>query len=496
MGKSLGVDLFSYDFVRDPRYVKHRCGRVIGGDGLAVQNLLRSVLHVGLTERDRMQIFPGEFDLGNARSIPEEACTFEALIKELEQQRPPDEYCDNPLGKADVSRLLRDTAELIGHTPPLERQVGTGELFKVAKLLHSFRQRDGLFQLMSILRPPNEATASLELSNPYPSGANSDLRWQMIDLHGYLSAEIPAERLAEIDGTFGSVRAVLDDALNGIQLVLKNDGRPSVDEVVQRYEVALHQWTSHRSPPVRQLLRADEQLYVSMHILDFLHFAKVERKLRREKLLQRAAKPISILAGLTQSRIRLRDLCERKIPDSVKKLHQPMQDALGEDINERQFQGYLTSAHTVLNHWVSLQQVPAPVDVDALTGLAAIIVAREMRKQPASYKSGLHGSARGQIQSVKTAFKIDSPVSSTHEEFERIVNYAVRWMRYALSGQTAVLEAQLALQMQLIDSAVSVLNTHDTKLVATFLSNLKGYAAFGINAVPQQARLKNAAMYE
>jgi hypothetical protein len=496
LGNSLGVDLFSYDFVRDPSYVKDRCGRIIGGAVLDGQSLLRSMLHVGLTEGDRMQIFPGAFDLGNARSIPEEACTYEALMKELEQQRPPDESCENPLGKADVLRLLRDTADLLGHTPPQERQVGAGEFFKVAKLLHSFKQRDGLLQLMSILLPPTETTASLELTNPYPSGANSDLRWQIIDLHCYLSAEISAERLAEIDGTFGSVRAVLDEALNGIQLVLKKDGRPSTDDVVQRYEVALDQWTSHRSPPVRQLLRADEQLYVSMHTLDFLHFAKVEHKLRREKLLQRSVKPVPISAGLTRSRIRLRDLCERDIPDSVKKLHQLMNDAIGEDINDRQFRSYLVNAHTVLNHWVSLQQVPAPVDVDSLTGLAAIIVAREMRKQPVSYKSGLHGSARGQSHSVKTAFKIDSPVSSTHEEFERIVNYAVQWMRYALSGQTAVLEAQLALQMQLIDGAVSVLNTHDTKVVATFLSNLKGYAAYGVNDVPRQATLKNVTMYE
>lgn len=490
------MDLLSYDFVRDPSYVEDRCGLVIGGEVSDGQSLLRCVLHAGLTDEDRMRIFPGEFDLGNARSIPDEACTYEALGKELEQQRSPHEARDNPLDKAAVVRLLRDTTALLEHEPLQERQVGAGQLFKVAKLLHGFKQRHGLLQLMSILRTPIEATASLELTNPYPSGADSDLRWHIIDLHGSLSAEISDERLAEIDGTFGSIRSVLAEALNGIEGVLKKVGRPSTDEVVQRYEVALDQWTSHRSPPVRQLLRADEQLYVSMHALDFLHFAKVEHKLRREKLLQRSVTPVSISPGLTRSRIRLRDLCGRDIPDSVRQLHPLMRDAIGEDISYRQFRDSLEYAHTVLNHWVSLQQVPAPVDVDALTGLAAIIVAREMRKQPASYKPGLHGSVRGQSHSVKTAFKIDRPVSSTHEEFERIVNYAVQWMRYALSGQTAVLEAQLALQMRLIDGAVSVLNTHDTKVVATFLSNLKGYTAYGVNDVPRQATLKNATMHE
>lgn len=490
IGKGLGVDLFSYDFVRDPSYVEDRCGRVIGGEVADGQSLLRYVLHSGLTEEDRMRIFPGEFDLGNARSIPDKVCTYEALGKELEQQRPPDKTRDNPLDKATVARLLKDTAALLGHAPPQERQAGAGQVFKVAKLLHGFKQRDGLLQLMSILRSPTEKTASLELTNPYPMGADSDLRWHMNDLHGYLAAEIPSERLAEIDGTFGQVRSVLDQAISSIEHELKTAGRPSPEEVVQRYTVVLEQWTSHRRPPARKVLRADEQLYVAMHVLDFLHFAEVERKLRREKLLQRFVAPVS--PGLARCRIRLGDLRAHPLADSVWQLHPLLNAAVGEDITPRQFRDYIESAHTVLDHWVRLLHVPAPEDVDALTGLAAIIVAREMREQPCSYKPGLHGAARGQSHSVKAAMKTGCPVSSTHEEFERIVNYAVSWMRYALSGQTAVFEAKLALQMQLIDAAVSVLNTYDTNVVATFLSNLKEYAAYGVNNVPHLAALKNA----
>jgi hypothetical protein len=494
LGKSLGVDLFSHDFVRDPSYVEDRCRRVIGREVLGGQSLLRRLLHAGMSDEDRMRIFPGKFDLGNARSIPDDECTYEALGKELDQQRSPDEARDDPSDKAAVARMLKDTAALLGHAPPHERQAGAGQVFKVAKLLHGFKQREGLSQLMSILRAPTAATASLELTNPYPSGADSDLRWHMIDLHGYLSAEIPAERLAEIDGTFGQVRSVLDEALIRIERVLKTAGRPSPDEVVQRYKVVLDQWTSRRNPPARQELRADEQLYLAMHALDFLHFAEVERKLRSAKLLQCVVVPAP--PWLVQSRIRLCDLLARPVPDTVRQLHPLLSAAVGEDITPRQFRGYLESAHTVLDHWVSLQQVPASEDVDALTGLAAIVVAREMRERPASYKPGLHAAARGQSHSVKAAMKSDRPVSSTHEEFERIVNYAVRWMRYALSGQTAVFEAQLALQMRFIDAAVSVLNTYDTEVMATFLSNLEGYAAYGVNGVPRLVALKNVTMQD
>ncbi|RJG08719.1 hypothetical protein D3879_22845 [Pseudomonas cavernicola] len=494
IGKQLGVNLFSYDFVRDASYVEDRCGRIIGGGNTDGQSLLRCVLHAGLTNEERERIFPEEFDLGNARSIPDEACTYEALGKELEQQRTPQQTRDNPLEKAAVVRLLRETAALLGHKTPQEQQVGAGQLFKVVKLLHGFKQRPGLLQLMSILRPPAEATASMELTNPYPTGADSELRWHMIDLHDYLSAEISVERLMEIDSTFGNVRAVLDDALNDIAHELGSAGRPSNEEVVLRYQVAMEQWASRRSPPSRKLLRADEQLYLTMHALDFLHFAKVEDKLRRERLLQRSVTPISASAALKHSRIRLSDLCESDIPDSVRQLHPLMSEAIGEDVSNRQFRDILESAHSVLNHWVSLQEVPAREDVDALTALAAVIVARAMRKEPASYKPGLHGSAWGQSLSVKSAFKIDRPVSSTHEEFERIGFYAVEWMRFALSGQTAVFEAHLAFRKRLIDIAVTLLNTHDTEVMATFLSNLEGYAEYGVKGVPGLAAQKKSTM--
>lgn len=491
LSNRLGINPCSYDFIRDPSYLEDRCSRVIGGQIFDGQSVLKYLLHSGLTKEDRLRIFPGEFDLGNSRSIPDKDCTYDALCKELEGQRTSHERFDNPLEIADVMRLLRDTSALLGHKPIKEQQVGSSQLFKVAKLLHSFKQRKGLLQLMSILRPPiAEAKTSLELTNPYQCGVDSVLRFQLTDLHAYLSVEISEERLADIDRTFGSVRAELDKAIVEIEYVLKSVGNPCIEEVVQRYDIAFNQWASHRSPPMRKLLRADEQLYVIMHVLDFLHFAKVENKLRNERLLQPSVTSISVAGDLANSQILLQDLCEHDVPDSVRQLLPLMNEATGEDISYRQFRDYLESAHIVLNHWVSLKQEPTALVVDKLTVLAAIIVAREMRRNPAVYKPGLHGSVRGQSQSVKAAFKANRPVSSSHEEFERIVYYAVHWTRYALSGQTAVLEAQLAFQMRLMNNAVSVLSTHDTSVMANFLSNLKGYAKYGVEGVLNLAALK------
>lgn len=491
ISRRLGVDILSRDFLRDPSYVMDRCSRVNEG-GPGFQSVLRWVIHSKLSPEDRSRVFPGDFDLGNSRLIQDGLCTYEALIKELEEQRSPEEVLDNPLDKTTVVRLLKDVAGLLGHKPPQEAEEGAGQFFKVAKLIHGFKQRDGLSQLISILQPPSEAKASLELTNPYSTGSDSDLRWNMVDLEGYLSAEISKDRLDEIEETFGEIRSAIDDAIERIQNVLKSDGQPSVGEVIERYRIVQEHWTLQRPPPPRATLRADEQLYVAMRTLDFLHFAKVERRLRSARLLQRSVKPLPV--GSLRFRVQLSDVKSSTMSSEIESLHSLLREAINEPISSRQFRDYLKRAHTLLEHWVYLQQpILATEDVDASTALSAIIVAREMLENPASHKPGLHGAARGLSQSVKAAMKPGSPISSTHEEFERIVSYAIQWTRYALAGQTAVLEAQLAFEMRLQEAAVAVLSTHNTDVVDTFISNLKGYSLYSLNDVSRQAAMKCSA---
>lgn len=133
IGKRLGVDLLSFDFVRDPSYVQDRCARILGGAEVA-RSLMRCLLHSGLTDEERRLIFPGKFDLGNTQPIPFTECTYEALGKELEEQRTLEQVRDNPLSKAEIVRLLKDVALLLGHEAPQEAQPGVEKIFKVAKL--------------------------------------------------------------------------------------------------------------------------------------------------------------------------------------------------------------------------------------------------------------------------------------------------------------------------------------------------------------------------
>lgn len=483
------ADVFSRDFLRDPSYVDNRCERIIGGKTFDGRSVLRFILDSGLTDEERQEVFSEKFDLGNARIISDEECTYEAFSQELELLDCPKTEGAKFLERADIIRLLNDTASLLGHESPEERQPGAGQLFKVAKLLHEFKQRNGLLQIMHILRPPTEETASLELMNPYFYGAESDLRWHMVDLQGYLSSEISTERLGEIDSTFGLIRSSLDNFINSVGLHFKKTQPHSNDDVLLRYEIALKQWSSRSSQPQRKVLRADEQLYVTMYVLDFLHYAMVEHKLRRERLLHSTVAPVPEV--LTLPRISLNDLCAAEISDSVRLLSSLLNVALGTNIPLKEFKSYLTSAQAILNHWLALNYHMPPPDEEALTCLAAIVVAREMRKHPKSYKPRLYGSARGQSHSVKAAMKPGRPVSSTHEEFERIINNALQWVRYALIGQSDIFTAHMAFHMRMVDTTVLVLSTHETGVVQNFISNMERYARYSVNGVVEKALLKN-----
>lgn len=461
-----GVPALSREFVWEPRYAAARFERMGG------RSVLWQLLHLELTAQERELLFPGQFDLGNLRPIPDEMCTEEALWNLLFDGKELSE----------VQRLLRDVSATTGHEPHQHFSMGVGQAFKVAVLLHRVKShRPALKQLWAILRPPSLDSASLELTNPYPAGAPSELRFHLEDLRAYLSVEIVPERLSAIDGSFGEVRPRIDAALEAIEAVIKQHGSPSVAEVVRRYGQAAAQWQLRRPPPARRVLRADEQMYVHLHVLDFLHFAQAERRLRSKPLLRRAVTPVA--HRLKAGRIPVSALGGRPLPAEIACLHEPLREALGEDVTLRQFRENLADTELLLRRRLQLMSFPPAADVDALTCLAAMVVARELKAQPQSFTPRLHGASHGQSSSVKAALR--RPLSSSHEEFGRILRYAVDWTRYALAGQTAVHEAKLAFEMQVITAAEAVLNTHDAERVDTFLANLEGYARSGVRGLLQ-----------
>lgn len=458
--QEFGVDLLTSAFMKAEQYAEFRAVR------LDSRTLLWHLLRLDLSPDDRASIFPGKFELGNGVALTDDECTLEALRDDLFHEKDV----------AAAKDLLDSVSGVTGHRREEHFSAGAAHAFKVAALVHRMKRRERLTELIAILQPPTEATASLELTNPYGAGAASKLRIDYQELLAYLSAEVAPERLNEIERTFGQVRERIDAALFTLRAVLAKDPGFTPSDAVAFYRSAAERWGRSKVSRPRVVLRADEQLFVHLHVLDFLHFAKVDKRLHAERLrLEQVAELGPRAATLRATKVPVDD------PTAWRELHADLCTATGEAIGAREFRDNLDPACRVLRRRVLLASCPPAPEVDALTCLAAMIVARHMRKTSPAFTTRMHGTARGQTTSVRRALA-RSPWE-VEEELNRFVEYSVDAARFALAGQQGVYEAQLAFQAQVLEGTRKVVETHDTDSVENLLNNLDGFAKGGVHSL-------------
>jgi hypothetical protein len=209
----------------------------------------------------------------------------------------------------------------------------------------------------------------------------------------------------------------------------------------------------------------------------------VERRLRAERPLHSSVSPTAGALDLAQWRIPIADIAPSSLAKWRDVLLEHMCAATGSVFSARQFRDNLPATQRLLQRRADLTSVPAPKDVDGLDCLAAMIIARDMTATPPSFEPRLHGKSHGRSASVKSALK--NAAWETSEEFHRVFAYAMEWTRCALCGYGEALDARLAFEMRQIEAAETVLGTHDSEAVQTYLTNLDRYAKSGIRGVLQ-----------
>jgi hypothetical protein len=440
LAQEFGVHLLTSAFIKAEEHAKFRSVRMNS------RTLLWHLLRLDLSPDERASIFPGKFELGNGRSLTA------------------------------AKDLLDAVSGITGHRRDEHFKAGAAHAYKVAALVHRMKRRERLTELIAILKPPTEATASLELTNPYGAGASSKLRMDYQELLAYLSAEISPERLDAIERTFGQVRERIDEAIFTLRAVLANDPGLTPPDAAAFYSQAALRWARTCTSRPRVVLRADEQLFVHMHVLDFLHFAEVDKRLHAERPQLEQVAPLGPRAAtLRATKVPVED------PTAWREFHADLSTVTGEVIEAREFRDNLEPTCRVLRRRVALASCPPASEVDALTCVAAMIVARHLRKKSPEFITRLHGTARGQTTSVRRAMA-RSPWE-VEEELNRFVDYSVDAARFALAGQRSVYEAQMDFQAEVLVAARKVLETHDTDAVENLFNNLDGFARGGVHSL-------------
>ncbi|RZA24713.1 MAG: hypothetical protein EOP02_13185 [Proteobacteria bacterium] len=218
----------------------------------------------------------------------------------------------------------------------------------------------------------------------------------------------------------------------------------------------------------RVLLPLDEQLYVYLRSLDFLHYAEFMRELRSQEFLRAKVQPaVKVFRG---SKVVATYRGLRAHVDEYMPLRRVVEYALGETIEASRFRRAILLGSDVLRHYLQGRTLDPDATADFRLLTATLCFAMDLKAGRVSdYKPYVHG--QGNISgSVSGALRDE--VNARHEEFERICAESVDWYQAALIDQVELHQACHDLCQLFEDLVVRACHSHDILRLETLLKTL------------------------
>jgi hypothetical protein len=255
---------------------------------------------------------------------------------------------------------------------------------------------------------------------------------------------------------------------------VNDQGRlPNTEEATQRVRRALDffrcTWHDKHGQPTRALLRLDEQLYVHLLTLDFLHYAEYRRWSLVNLPARRAVRPIESELRRVATCVRPADFDHEVAQLGL--LKNLLEITTGEPIEPDVFEKCAGLAGDVLQHYLSGKTIHKTAAADTRLATACLCFALDLEQcRIPEIKPYVHG--QGNISgSVRGAVR--AGVNEKHEEFERICTEMVDWYQADLIGQTALHQAVQDLLCLATTSVSQMCLSHDTHALNGFLDILE-----------------------
>ena len=282
-----GIDMLSKAYLYEKKYAQHRSQVVLIGGPLVHRSRLSILLREGMTEERRRNIFPGDFDLGNMRTLPTELCTYEKLADELYGKGR------EAIEANDAFETIQKTIHCItGRKMQGHFKVNKSTALKVIRTLNLMvRQRYP--RLMQLLIPPVPGKKfSMSFRDSYPYEKNQEQVWLIADLKAYLSVELSDKRFQEIGLTFSFLHELMNNIIWNVEKILVGTYRASYKAMIVAYVILATVVKEYQIQHEPKDVPLDEELFIHLHTLEFAHFAVGYPELIRIAIPQHPITPV------------------------------------------------------------------------------------------------------------------------------------------------------------------------------------------------------------
>lgn len=267
--KNIPIDIFSKEYLFNKKHAEHRNQIIIDFDSSKFirRSRLSILLREAMTEERRENIFDQPFDLGNMKPLPEESCTYVNLADELYGNGRV-----NVAAKDAFETIKKRIHQITGKRMQDHFNVNKSTTLKVVKTLDVLmRQRRQ--SLMQLFKPPEfDQKFSMSFRDSGFFEGNHERMRDIADLKAYLSVELCKKRFEEICSLFYLLDNAPSFIYNMVEKTLVGAYQSDYAAVVSAYghlTMTVKDFQFRHTP---QDIPLDEELFIHLHALEFLHF--------------------------------------------------------------------------------------------------------------------------------------------------------------------------------------------------------------------------------
>ncbi|GAB3781430.1 hypothetical protein [Dyella agri] len=476
--------------IRNQQVFKHPTGPL---------TLLSTMLRFGLDEEKRSKLFTSAFDLGSLKAISQDKLSLTYLAKKVRKEK--NQLDDVATRKKEFQSITAAIKKITGRRigDYRDKQNAIRVVYLIDKLMtHPRYAKDGRAErFLTFIKTPRDKF-SFETRVAYPTADGETNSFLLNDLRCYLGIDIERDTLVRIDSLFYTLIERVNEARGRLDALAFHAENPN--DIARNFRQFIDQVDSIDLSQFKdpQRTRLDQDLYVHLQKLEFMHFAG-----SLCEIYQLAAPPSPItpirdhmvlaLNQITDGRRTPRDVCRDNfwleafdhITSTCKEVFVDLiHRSLGWVPSESEYERSIALAGELLFRVKFFgSDVPVPRDEvrvsfrDITSSLCTVAQALRHRT---IYRPSIFRSTK-QTRSIITPLEQPLDITDLHpdkvlpEGYVQLWHHRREWVLAALDGAPDLAAQRFALRATIFEKAMFCMTFNDIEIIEAAFQTLEAH---------------------